>query len=48
MIKDFADFDDGATLAADICIVVGGAAGITVAREFIGTGFSVLMLEGAS
>lgn len=46
MIRDFADFDDGATLAADICIVGGGAAGITIAREFIGTRFSVLMLEG--
>ena len=45
MIRDFADFDDGATLAADICIVGGGAAGITIAREFIGTRFSVLMLE---
>jgi choline dehydrogenase-like flavoprotein len=46
MIKDFVDFDDGAAVAADICIVGGGAAGITMAREFIGTRFSVLMLEG--
>jgi choline dehydrogenase-like flavoprotein len=45
MIRDFADFDDGAALAADICIVGGGAAGITIAREFIGTRFSVLLLE---
>jgi choline dehydrogenase-like flavoprotein len=46
MIRDFAEFDDGATVAADICIVGGGAAGITLAREFVGTRFSVLMLEG--
>jgi choline dehydrogenase-like flavoprotein len=45
MIRDFAEFDDGAEVAADICIVGGGAAGITLAREFIGTRFSVLMLE---
>jgi choline dehydrogenase-like flavoprotein len=46
MIRDFAEFDDGAAVAADICIVGGGAAGITLAREFIGTRFSVLILEG--
>src|SRR5260370_35088332 len=46
MIGDFAEFNDGAEVAADICIVGGGAAGITLAREFIGTRFSVLMLEG--
>ena len=46
MIKDFADFDDGATLQADVCIVGSGAAGITIAREFLGTRLDVLMLEG--
>jgi len=46
MIKDFAEFNDGADVVADICVVGGGAAGITLAREFIGTRFSVLMLEG--
>jgi choline dehydrogenase-like flavoprotein len=46
MIRDFTEFEDGAAVAADICIVRGGAAGITMAREFIGTRFSVLMLEG--
>jgi len=46
MIRDFAEFDDGSEIAADICIVGSGAAGITLAREFIGTGVSVLMLEG--
>jgi hypothetical protein len=46
MIRDFAEFEDGAAVAAYICIVGGGAAGITMEREFIGTRFSVLMLEG--
>jgi choline dehydrogenase-like flavoprotein len=46
MIRDFAEIEDGAAVEADICIVGGGAAGITLAREFIGTRFSVLMLEG--
>jgi choline dehydrogenase-like flavoprotein len=46
MIRDFAEFDDGSAIVADICIVGAGAAGITLAREFIGTRFSVLILEG--
>lgn len=33
-------------LSADLCIVGAGAAGITLAREFIGTSCSVVMLEG--
>src|ERR1051325_9658639 len=46
MITDFCEFDDRAMVTGDICIVGGGAAGITLAREFIGTRFSVLVLEG--
>ena len=46
MIRDFCEFDEHATVTADVCIVGSGAAGITLAREFIGTRFSVLMLEG--
>jgi choline dehydrogenase-like flavoprotein len=45
MILDYHEFDHRAALAADICIVGGGAAGITVAREFIGTRLNVLILE---
>jgi choline dehydrogenase-like flavoprotein len=45
MIKDFLEFDDGATLQSDICIVGAGAAGITIAREFLGTGHTVVVLE---
>jgi len=43
MIKDFRSYPG--PLAADICIVGAGAAGITLAREFIDTPFSVLLLE---
>src|SRR5277367_3181887 len=46
MITDFAEFDDGAAVAADVCIIGSGAAGITLAREFIGTRFTVIVLEG--
>jgi choline dehydrogenase-like flavoprotein len=46
MIRDFVEFNAGAAVAVDICIVGAGAAGITLAREFIGTRFSVLLLEG--
>ena len=45
MIKDFNEFEDGSVIAADVCIVGAGAAGITIAREFIGTRFTVMLLE---
>jgi len=45
MIKDFHDFDDGACITADVCIIGAGAAGITVAKEFLDTHFTVLVLE---
>jgi choline dehydrogenase-like flavoprotein len=45
MIKDFQEFDDGACMTADVCIIGAGAAGITVAKEFLGTHFTVLVLE---
>jgi ribulose 1,5-bisphosphate synthetase/thiazole synthase len=48
MKRDLAEFDNGAAVETDICIVGCGAAGISLAREFIGTLFSVLMLEGAA
>ena len=46
MIKDLHEFDDGACVRADICIIGAGAAGITVAREFLGSHLSVVVLEG--
>src|ERR1700688_4711702 len=45
MIKDLHEFDDGVCMTADVCIIGAGAAGITVAKEFLGTHFSVLVLE---
>jgi choline dehydrogenase-like flavoprotein len=46
LIEDFNAFNDGATFTADVCIVGAGAAGITIAREFLGTHYSILVLEG--
>jgi choline dehydrogenase-like flavoprotein len=45
MIKDFREFDDGVCITADVCIVGAGAAGITFAKEFLGSHFKVLVLE---
>lgn len=45
MIDDALELNDGATIAADICIVGAGAAGITLALELAGTGMRVLLLE---
>jgi choline dehydrogenase-like flavoprotein len=40
-----AELEDGATLHADLCIVGGGPAGISIACELIGSGLSVILLE---
>jgi glycine/D-amino acid oxidase-like deaminating enzyme len=45
MIRDFNEFQDGALLEADVCVVGAGAAGISIAREFIGSRYSVVLLE---
>ncbi len=45
MIKDFREFQDGSVVSADVCIVGAGAAGIAIAREFIGTRHTVVLLE---
>ncbi len=37
---------NGSLLEGDLCIVGAGAAGITIAREWIGSGYKVLLLEG--
>jgi choline dehydrogenase-like flavoprotein len=46
VIKDFNEFSDGACVTADFCIIGAGAAGITIAREFLGTRHTVVVLEG--
>ncbi|MFC7736380.1 GMC oxidoreductase [Roseomonas sp. GCM10028921] len=46
MITDALTLPPGAELEADLCIVGGGAAGVTLALALEGSGFSVLLLEG--
>ena len=45
MISDASQLEEGATLQADICIIGAGAAGITLARDLLGAGFRVLVIE---
>lgn len=47
MYEDAANLPDGATLSCDICIIGAGAAGITLAHELIGSGKTVIVLEGS-
>ena len=44
-IQDMTGHEAGASFTADLVIVGGGPAGITLAREFAGTNVSVLLLE---
>jgi choline dehydrogenase-like flavoprotein len=46
LIEDFSKLNDGTSVTADICIIGAGAAGITIAREFLGTRCKILVLEG--
>ncbi len=45
MIADLYEFAQGSTLQADVCILGSGAAGISLAREFLGSKFQVIVLE---
>lgn len=45
MISDFRSLEDGRTVEADLCVIGGGSAGISLAQEFIGTGVSVCLVE---
>ncbi|MFC0406618.1 FAD-dependent oxidoreductase [Roseomonas elaeocarpi] len=45
MITDIEQLPDHAVLQADICIVGAGAAGLLIAREFLGTATQVILLE---
>src|SRR5579863_6295883 len=45
MIIDADNVSEPATLSADVCIVGAGAAGISLALQFIGTNVQVLLLE---
>ncbi len=46
MILDFDALENDVLLETDLCIIGGGIAGLTIAREFIGRGERVLVLEG--
>ena len=46
MVLDISEAAPDHIFTADVCIIGSGAAGITVAREFIGSAYSVLLLEG--
>jgi len=48
MLADFRQIDGGAQFKADLCIIGAGAAGITLAREFIGSGLTVILLESGA
>ncbi|WP_337173234.1 GMC family oxidoreductase [Paludisphaera sp.] len=45
MITDARSVPTGTVVETDVCIVGAGAAGITLAREFINSGFRVVLLE---
>ncbi len=45
MFIDARRVSEGSTIDADICVIGGGAAGITLGRELLGTGFRVCLLE---
>jgi choline dehydrogenase-like flavoprotein len=47
MIEDARQIPNGTALDCDVCIIGGGAAGIAMAREFIGSGCKVILLVGA-
>jgi choline dehydrogenase-like flavoprotein len=45
MIRDFRSYANGAHIHTDICVIGAGAAGIALAREFIGSSTRVLLLD---
>jgi len=48
MIRDARAIADGSVLACDICIVGAGAAGITLATQFVRSGLRVILLESGA
>lgn len=46
MLLDASQIPAGQVLRADLCVIGAGAAGITIARDMIGSGFDVLLCEG--
>jgi len=45
MFADACQIESGTSIETDLCIIGGGGAGITLAREFVGTGTEVCLLN---
>ena len=45
MFIDSRELTENSILEADVCIIGGGAAGISIAREFVGTNKTIILLE---
>ena len=48
MFSDLNDFPDRRDSQYDLCIVGGGAAGISIALEFVGTALKICLVESAA
>ncbi|MBE9012695.1 GMC family oxidoreductase [Pseudanabaenaceae cyanobacterium LEGE 13415] len=46
--RDLRVLDSGSEFAADLCIVGSGPAGLSIAKEFVGTGVKVLIVESGT
>jgi choline dehydrogenase-like flavoprotein len=46
MLIDATELPAGQVLRADLCVIGAGAAGITIARDMVGSGYDVLLCEG--
>ena len=46
MHTDARSLDSGAIISGDICIIGAGAAGISLALEFLNSNYQVVLLEG--
>lgn len=45
MIHDFRECEDGTQVDADLCLIGAGAAGIAIAREFVGSKYKICLVE---
>jgi choline dehydrogenase-like flavoprotein len=45
VIADLTEFETGKVLEVDLCVVGAGAAGVTIAKEFLGSGLRVCLAE---
>jgi choline dehydrogenase-like flavoprotein len=45
MLIDFREFDSSEPINCDLCIIGGGAAGVTIAKSLAGSSLDVVLLE---